>query len=103
MQGIGDLTVLLVRVEGIKDGNETVIEYDMVDFYDEENGITSMAKTTGFSAALMARMLGRGDVKKKGIQWPVRVIQGPLVEELLSKLRERGVEVTETVTVTREV
>ncbi|MCB2173210.1 saccharopine dehydrogenase NADP-binding domain-containing protein [archaeon] len=102
-EGDRDLTVLLVRVEGIKDGNEVVIEYDMVDFYDEENDITSMAKTTGYSAALMARMLGRGAVKKKGIQWPVRVIQGPLVEELLSKLRERGVEVTETVTTTREV
>ncbi|RLI02545.1 hypothetical protein DRO31_03845, partial [Candidatus Bathyarchaeota archaeon] len=102
-EGDRDLTVLLVRVEGIKDGNEVVIEYDMVDFYDEENDVTSMAKTTGYSAALMARMLGRGAVKKKGIQWPVRVIQGPLVEELLSKLRERGVEVTETVTTTREV
>ncbi len=101
--GDRDLTVLLVRVEGVKDGNEVVIEYDMVDFYDEENGITSMAKTTGFSAAIIARMVGRGAVKEKGIQWPVRVVKGNLVEELLSKLRMRGVEVTETVTTTREI
>lgn len=101
--GDRDLTVLLVRVEGVKDGNEVIIEYDMVDFYDEENGVTSMAKTTGYSAALIARMLGRGAINKKGIQWPVRVIQGELVEELLSKLRERGVEVIETVTTTREI
>ena len=101
--GDRDLTVLLVRVEGEKDGNEITIEYDMVDFYDEEMEITSMAKTTGFSAALIARMLGRGAIKEKGIQWPVRVVQGELVEELLRKLRERGVEVTETVTISREV
>ena len=94
---------MLVHVEGVKDGNEVVMEYDMVDFYDEERGITSMAKTTGFSAAIIARMLGRGAIKAKGIQWPVRVVHGELFEELLSKLRERGVEVTETVTTTREI
>lgn len=102
-EGDRDLTVLLVRVEGIKDGNKTTISYDMVDYYDEENGVTSMAKTTGFSAALMARMLGRGAIKEKGIQWPVRVIKGDLIEELLSKLRVRGVEITETVTTSREI
>jgi hypothetical protein len=31
------------------------------------------------------------------------VIKGELVEELLGKLRERGVEVTETVTISREI
>ena len=62
-----------------------------------------MAKTTGYSAAIMARMLGRGAVKKKGIQWPVRVIHGDLIEELLGELRKRGVEITETVTISREV
>ena len=87
----------------MKDGNATTISYDMVDFYDEENGITSMAKTTGFSAAIMARMLGNGAIKEKGIQWPVRVIHGDLIEVLLSELRKRGVEVTETVTRSREI
>ena len=101
--GDRDLTVLLINVEGVKDGNATKVSYDMVDFYDEEKGITSMAKTTGYSAAIMARMLGRGAVKEKGIQWPVRVIHGDLIEELLSELRKRGVEITETVTTSREV
>ncbi len=100
-EGDRDLTVLLVRVSGTKDGSETVFSYDMVDFYDEENQITSMAKTTGYTAALIARMLGRGAIEQKGIQWPVRVIQGELCDELLGSLRERGVTVTEMVTTTR--
>lgn len=79
------------------------VYYDMVDFYDEEKNITSMAKTTGHTAAIIARMLARGDIKQKGIQWPVRIIRGELFEELLRKLRERGVEVTETITTSREV
>lgn len=102
-EGDRDITVLLVNVEGTKDGNKTKISYEMVDYYDEENGVTSMAKTTGYSAAIMARMLGRGAIIEKGIQWPVRVILGDLFEELLSKLRERGVEISETVSTSREI
>jgi lysine 6-dehydrogenase len=101
--GDRDLTVMIVRVEGVKNNDEILIEYDMVDFYDEERGITSMAKTTGFTAALIARFLGKGKIEKKGIVWPVRAIQGELVEELLSKLRVRGVKVTETITKTRGI
>jgi len=100
-EGDRDLTVLLVRVSGGKDGKEMNINYDMVDFYEEEKQITSMAKTTGYTAAIIARMLGRGVIKQKGIQWPVQVIYGELCEELLESLKERGVIVTETVTTTR--
>lgn len=101
--GDRDITVLLVRASGKSGGLDIDVNYEMVDEYDEEHRVTSMAKTTGFTAAIIARILARGAVKKKGIQWPVRVINGPLFEELLSSLRERGVEITETVTKTRSV
>jgi lysine 6-dehydrogenase len=79
--GDRDLTVLLVRVEGKKEGDDIIIEYDMVDFYDEKIGITSMAKTTGYTAAIISRILGRGAINNNGIQWPVRVIKGELVRD----------------------
>ncbi len=101
--GDRDITVLQVSASGKSGGLDIDVNYEMVDEYDEEHGVTSMAKTTGFTAAIIARILARGAVKKKGIQWPVRVIKGPLFEELLSSLRERGVEVTETITKTRSV
>jgi lysine 6-dehydrogenase len=101
--GDRDITVLLVRASGKSGGLDIDVNYEMVDEYDEEHRVTSMAKTTGFTAAIVARILARGAVKKKGIQWPVRVINGPLFEELLSSLSERGVEITETVTKTRSV
>ncbi len=101
--GDRDITVLLVSVSGKSGDNEVDVTYDMIDEYDEEHKITSMAKTTGYTAAIIARILGGGAVNKKGIQWPVRVIKGKLFEELLSSLRERGVEITETITKTRSV
>jgi lysine 6-dehydrogenase len=101
--GDKDVTVLLVRVTGKSEGKDIDVTYEMVDEYDEEHKMTSMAKTTGLTAAIIARMLAQGTVKKKGIQWPVRVIRGELFEELLSSLRKRGVEITETITKTRSV
>jgi lysine 6-dehydrogenase len=101
--GDKDITVLLVRVTGKSEGKDIDVTYDMVDEYDEEHKMTSMAKTTGLTAAIIARMLAQGAVKKKGIQWPVRAIRGELFEELLSSLRKRGVEITETITKTRSV
>ncbi len=101
--GDKDITVLLVRVTGKSGGKDVDVSYDMVDEYDEKHKMTSMAKTTGLTAAIIARMLAQGVVKKKGIQWPVRVIRGELFEELLSSLRKRGVEITETITKMRSV
>jgi lysine 6-dehydrogenase len=101
--GDRDITVLLVRVSGKSGEIDVDVTYDMLDEYDEEHKVTSMAKTTGYSAAIIARIIGSGAVKSKGIQWPVRVIRGELFEELLGSLRERGVEITETITKTRSV
>ncbi len=101
--GDRDVTVLLVRVEGRKGEDDVWVGYDMVDFYDEERGITSMAKTTGYTAAIVARMLARGAIERKGIRWPVRIIKGELFTELLRGLGERGVEVTETITKSRSL
>jgi lysine 6-dehydrogenase len=102
-EGDRDLTVLLTRVEGLKGGSEMIVSHEMVDYYDEEKGMTSMAKTTGYTAAIIARMLARGAFPQKGIQWPVRVVKGELFRELMSGLRERGVEVTENILKTTDL
>ena len=93
-----DITVLRVMVEGVKDSCDVCYTFDMVDFYDEERGVTSMAKTTSYTAAIVARMLGRGDISEKGLVPPVRVVRGDLFHRLLRKLAERGVTIKQTTT-----
>jgi len=97
-EGEKDITVLRVVIEGVKDGCETRYTFEMVDFYDDARGVTSMAKTTSYTAAIVARMLGRGDILKKGLVPPVRVVRGSLFRRLLKELAERGVRVTKTLT-----
>ncbi len=102
-KGDRDITVLLVRVVGTKGDLDIEVTYEMVDEYDEKKKITSMAKTTGYTGSIIARMLAKGDIKEKGVQWPVRIIRGAMFEELLSNLRKRGVVINETITKSRDV
>lgn len=101
-EGEKDITVLRVVVEGIKDGIKTCYTFDMVDYYDEERGVTSMAKTTSYTAAIIARMLGRGDISEKGFVPNVRVVRGDLLSQLLKELEKRGVTIKQTVTTKRD-
>lgn len=68
--------VVLLRVEvtgkgkrdrGIKgsSGAET-IRYELMDYADRRSGLTAMMRTTGFSVAIVALMLGRGQVGCSG-------------------------------------
>ena len=95
-EGEKDITVLRVVIEGVKDGCENCYKFDMVDFYDDDRGVTSMAKTTSYTAAIVARMLGRGDISEKGLVPPVKIVRGNLLRKLLEELSERGVRITET-------
>ena len=86
-----DITVLRVIVEGEKDGHWASYSFDMVDRYDEEKKVTSMAKTTAYPAAIVTRMLGRGDIRERGFVPPVKAIREDLLKQLLDELAKRGV------------
>jgi len=66
-EGEEDFTVMRVIVEGKKRGKKTRITYDLLDRYDAKTGTTSMARTTGYSATVAARMLEAGIFSRKGI------------------------------------
>ena len=84
-----DLTVMRVTARG-KRGK---VVYDMVDRYDERNGVTSMGKTTGYTASIVTQMVGRGDVQGRGVIPPERAVRGKMVDVLVSELGRRGVRV----------
>lgn len=90
-EGEEDLTVMRVVAEGKADGEARRITWDLLDRYDHERGESSMARTTGFPCALVARMLGEGRLEA-GVIAPERLAARPaLVEELLDGLAGRGV------------
>jgi lysine 6-dehydrogenase len=85
-----DITVMRVTARS----KTEEMAYDMVDRYDEAKKVTSMGKTTAYTASIVAQMVGEGLVKGRGTVAPERAVSGRMVEVLLAELRERGVDIT---------
>jgi saccharopine dehydrogenase-like NADP-dependent oxidoreductase len=93
-----DCTVLKVIVEGRKGGENLRYTWDMFDRADEETGVHSMARTTGYTATAAVRLLADGRFDDKGLVPPEYLGRRPdCVEFLLKYLEDRGVEYREAV------
>ncbi len=85
-EGEQDLTLFRVEVMGRKAGRAATVKAEMIDRYDAATGFTSMARTTAFTGAIVARMIGRGDIRARGLITPEQVIAGLLFDRLLAEL-----------------
>ncbi|MCC7291102.1 MAG: saccharopine dehydrogenase NADP-binding domain-containing protein [Phycisphaerales bacterium] len=68
--------------------------YDLYDETDAATGTSSMARTTGFPCAIVARMLATGDLHHPGVRPPELIAPLPGVcDHILTELARRGVSV----------
>ncbi|MCG3222961.1 MAG: saccharopine dehydrogenase, partial [Candidatus Heimdallarchaeota archaeon] len=66
-EGDEDLTVMKVTVEGIKEEKKLRYSFYMIDKYDKEKKIISMARTTGYTCTAIVKQIIEGVYDKKGI------------------------------------
>jgi lysine 6-dehydrogenase len=92
--GDKDLVIVRVKALGVKDGQQAEALVEVIDYADERTGFTAMERGTGWSAAIVAEMMARGDTLKGAGGVETMVPAGPFVEEL----RRHGLNVTEKVT-----
>ena len=98
-EGDEDFTVLRVMVEGEKNGRKVTHTFDMLDRYDPATGLTSMARTTGYTCTAVARLVASRSYTRKGISPPEFVGREPGAKDfVLGELLKRGIRFTETVT-----
>jgi saccharopine dehydrogenase-like NADP-dependent oxidoreductase len=87
-EGEVDLTVM--RIFGEARG--TRVQWDVYDEADLTVGASSMARTTAFPAAIVARMLLDGTIEEPGVHAPEALAGNMLVvERLIRELGDRGV------------
>ncbi len=91
-EGERDITLFRVEAAGEQDGYPRRYKVEMVDRYDEALAFTSMARTTAFTGAIVARMIARGDIKATGFLMPEQVVVGPLFDTLLDELAAANVQ-----------
>lgn len=95
-EGEEDLTVMRVLVEGrTGGGTESRRErhtYELVDRADPATGLSSMARTTGFTCAAIARLVADGLYDRPGVSAPEHVGGHPgCFERVMAELADRGV------------
>ncbi|MBN1755540.1 saccharopine dehydrogenase family protein [bacterium] len=97
--GEHDITVMKVIIEGKKDGKKLRFIYNMLDHYDKETDTTSMARTTGYTCTVTARMVIQGSYTRVGISPPEYLGQEPNCFRFIREgLAKRNIIFEETVT-----
>ena len=84
--GDQDLVIIRVIARGLKDGQEQKTVVDLFDYYDETTGFTSMERTTGWHAAIMAGFMARRQTQPGGVSVELAVPGQVFVREF----RKRG-------------
>ena len=91
-EGDAEFTVMKVIVEGEKDKKKIRYTYDLLDRHDDKSNIRSMAKTTGYTATTVLRMIAKGLFDRKGICPPEYIgLSNDCVEFVLNKLKRKGI------------
>jgi len=97
LPGDTDVCVMWNTVVGTKNGKRTQINYYLWDEPDTKNGISSMARVTGFSSAIVALFIGRGLITNKGIVAPEDGIMGEQYKTFMDELDKRGIRISERI------
>ncbi len=93
-----DITVMKIVLEGQKAGQRTRITWNLVDRYDPASGVHAMARTTGYTATVVARLIGQGGFSQTGIVAPERIgADETCMAAVLEGLAARGVVYRESV------
>lgn len=91
-EGDEEFTVMKIIVEGEKDKKKVRYTYNLLDRHDKKTNIHSMARTTGYTATTVVRLLAKGMFDQKGICPPEYIGQkSECVDFVLNGLKEKGV------------
>lgn len=95
-----EFTVMRIILEGVENGINKKIVYDLYDEYDPTQKLSSMARTTGFTATAAADMIINNVFNKKGVFPPEFIGKYPeCFKYILNYLSERKVNYTKIETI----
>jgi len=97
MPEVGDLLAMQITVQGTAAGKQHGYVFRVLDRYDHEGGVSAMARTTGYTAAIVAGMLAKGEIGGDGVVPPERLgMDQEFTKRLLSELKKRGIAIEES-------
>jgi len=88
-----DLVALRVEVKGRKDGRPAASRWQMIDRYDDQNDVTAMMRTTGYSLAITGLLQLDGRLAERGVHTPDECVPAAAYIEELGR---RGIVIEES-------
>ena len=89
--GVQDFTYLSVEGKGLKDGEYTQKTYELMDYSDEDIGITSMERTTAYPSSIAAIILAYDDGGLRGVVEPETIFIGDRFKKMVDELAKRNI------------
>ncbi|MBN2460148.1 MAG: saccharopine dehydrogenase NADP-binding domain-containing protein [Candidatus Cloacimonetes bacterium] len=87
-----EFTVMQINIRGYENGDNVEYQYDLLDRYDAASGITSMARTTGYTCTAVADLLLRHVYSRKGISPPEFIgFQEGCLEQVLAYQEKKNI------------
>jgi len=86
-----DLVLLQVTAKGLRQGRPLTLTLRLCDTHDDATGLTAMARTTGFTCAIFARLVAEQKLFTAGVLSCEKVLSGVHVERLIAGLRAAGI------------
>lgn len=68
-----DVGYIRVEARGRKDGVPLHVTHTIIDYADLESGLTSMQRLVGFTVAIAASLIAKGDFAERGLILPMRM------------------------------
>jgi len=88
-----DITVMQIKARN----QTTLYTWNLLDEFDPETGIHSMARTTGYAASAALRLIASGMYQKPGLTYPEFLgMESNIVDFMLNALAERGINYIES-------
>ncbi len=93
---IKDVVVMKVEVSGVENGKQVRYVCHLLDRYDENRGITAMARTTAYPASVTGQFILGKVIKERGVVPPEELgASEGFFQMFMDELRKRGIRITE--------
>jgi lysine 6-dehydrogenase len=88
-----DLVALRVEIAGTKDGAQKTVTYDLLDYFDDQNQVSAMERTTGYSLSITGQMQAERRVRGSGVMTPDDAVPA---ETYIEELGRRGIRIVKS-------
>ena len=96
-----DQTIMRLEFVGSNNDQNVTKTYNLIDYYDRENNVSSMARTTGYTSTAATNIILSNEFNKKGVFGMESLgDRSILVKRVMGHLADRNIDITENINIT---